>query len=123
MFPSVAIIINHAGWAPELDQNSERQIWTENLHKLSEQANVAIKTSGWEMINRQWSFNYMADSIRTCLQVFGCERVMLASNFPLCTFNCSYAELWQSYRDELALPAALLQQLCADNAARWYKFN
>jgi len=119
-FPSVAIIINHGGLPPE--QINKRQTWLVNLQKLSEHSNVAIKLSGWEMTNRQWTSNYMQEITTLCLQLFGSERVMLASNFPLCTFSYSYAELWQRYQRELPLTADIWQQLTANNACRWYQF-
>ena len=122
-FPSVSIIINHAGLPPKPEQNNERQIWTENLQKLSEQANVAIKMSGWEMVNRQWTSHFMLESTALCLQLFGSERVMLASNFPLCTFSLSYRDLWQLYQTELGISANTWRQLSADNASRWYQFT
>jgi predicted TIM-barrel fold metal-dependent hydrolase len=120
-FPNVAIIINHGGLPPE--QINERQTWLANLQKLSEHSNMAIKLSGWEMTNRQWTSNYMQEITTLCLQLFGSERVMLASNFPLCTFSFSYAELWQRYQRELALTADIWQQLTANNARRWYQFT
>ena len=120
-FPSVAIIINHGGFPPE--QNSERQTWLANLQKLSEHPNVAIKLSGWEMTHRQWTCNYLQEITTLCLQIFGSERVMLASNFPLCTFSYSYSELWHYYQRELALTANIWQQLTANNASSWYQFT
>ncbi|WP_340678642.1 amidohydrolase family protein [Paraglaciecola sp.] len=122
-FPAVAIIINHAGLPPALAQSNQHQIWADNLQKLSEQANVAIKMSGWEMTNRQWTRHFMLESMALCLRLFGNDRVMLASNFPLCTFSHSYADLWQIYQTELVLPASTWRQLSADNASRWYQFN
>ena len=120
-FPSVAIIINHGGFPPE--QNSERQTWLANLHKLSELNNVVIKLSGWEMLNRQWKNSFLLEVTTLCLQIFGHHRVMLASNFPLCTFSHSYTALWQLYQRELALEDNTWQQISANNAKHWYQFT
>jgi L-fuconolactonase len=122
-FPTVAVIINHAGWPPELGRLNEHSKWADNLQKLSEHTNVAIKMSGWEMTNRQWSGRYMLNSVALCLRLFGDKRIMLASNFPLCTFSHSYTELWQRYQHELALPDTAWRQLSADNAMHWYQFK
>ncbi|KXI27652.1 amidohydrolase family protein [Paraglaciecola hydrolytica] len=119
-FPNVAVLINHGGWPPQRKQNAERQIWAENLQKLAEHNNVAIKMSGWEMIERTWNVSDISGCINTCLRVFGAERVMLASNFPLCTFSHSYTQLWQNYQREFGLTDSLWQQLSATNAAHWY---
>ena len=126
-FPEVAIIINHAGWPPAVNDTEQFKRWSDNLQALSEHPNVAIKMSGWEMPNHGWMPSDMLVILQHSIAVMGTERVMLASNFPLCNFSHSYASLWRLYRDkllnELLIPHAVWRQLSADNAAKWYQLD
>lgn len=125
-FPAVPIIVNHGGWPPSCAQPKPWQQWADSLQKLSEHANIAVKMSGWEMNNRHWQMPQVIDSMLYSLQIFGTRRVMLASNFPLCTFSFSYGELWRNYREAIVqaqLGETVWQQLSADNAAQWYQLT
>jgi len=92
--------------------------WLENLKLLAQSPNIAIKLSGWEMVNRQWQPGNIASAITQAVSIFGAQRVMLASNFPLCTWRFDYPTFWQTItelcnKDDLAA-------LCHDNALAWY---
>lgn len=119
---NLRIIINHAGWPP-VSGTIEDNKWQDNIHYLRDCENIAIKLSGWEMANRQWSFQAIEKPLKKVITCFGSPRVMLASNFPLCTLSRPYLELWQGYKNELHLSANLFQQLAYNNAAHWYKLN
>lgn len=119
--PNMAIIINHGGWPPTLGSD-DFIIWQRNLRRLSAHPNIAIKLSAWEMHDRHWLFDVAKEILRHSLDCFGHTRLMLASNFPLCTLSYTYATLWQGYYHELQLTPELFQQLTYTNAARWYKF-
>jgi predicted TIM-barrel fold metal-dependent hydrolase len=121
--PKLKVIINHAG-SPQLDNVSQH--WLENLKCLGQLPSCAIKCSGWEMINRDYTTAEVTAVIQQCLSAFGDNRVMLASNFPLATFSKSYQQLWQDYQQVIkTLNLTTTQQtlLCFDNAKTWYRFN
>lgn len=100
---TVRLIINHAGWAPANNNVNEQTKWKLNLQKLAGCENIAIKLSGWEMLDRAWQPQQIAAVIQECITTFSDTRVMLASNFPLCLFSMSYAELWEVYSETLSL--------------------
>jgi len=118
---NIIFIINHAGFPP-LDTNSENwALWQESLSSVAQFENVAIKCSGWEMINREYSVDWQADIVKFCIETFSFERVMLASNFPLVLFSHSYKDYWQTMVEQLEehhLPALL-----NNNAKQWYKLQ
>ncbi len=94
------VIINHAGFPP-LDGNhtdSKQMLnnWLASMTALSKNPNVYIKCSGWEMTNRHYTKAQVGSILRELIKLFGINRVMLASNFPLCTFSLSYNEYWQN---------------------------
>lgn len=110
------LIINHAGWPS--DCRNSYAIWRRNLRTLSENSSIAIKLSGWEMTNRDYSMRFAQNVINDALDIMGDSRVMLASNFPLCLLSCDYLTLWQRY---LAVtPPRYVQRLFCDNACHWY---
>ena len=129
--PRLKIIIDHAGWPPYHQHNSHKkynntqwQLWLAGIQKLSKYPNCAIKCSGWEMTERKYDLAWQQQVIQYCLTEFGVNRVMLASNFPLCLFNNSYQELWQSYLHTTVQTSQELQQaLCFNNAKHWYRFE
>lgn len=119
---SVSIIINHAGSPPAADDLVGQQKWQLNLQKLARHENVAIKLSGWEMLNRDWQAQQITLVIQECLAIYSDSRVMLASNFPLCIFSMSYADLWSIYAALPEISAQSFEKICFRNAQNWYDF-
>jgi predicted TIM-barrel fold metal-dependent hydrolase len=146
--PKLQLIINHAGW-PTLNStenntenntkiNAKNSAWLTGLQCLSQVANCAIKCSGWEMSDRTYQLNTVKIVINDCLEYFGDDRVMLASNFPLCLFSHSYQDYWDNQiklieqldnhllskklNKQLSIDL-LKEKLCYSNAQRWYKFT
>lgn len=115
--PNLTIVINHAGLV------SERYFsqWQSALELLAPYPNIYLKCSGWEMNDRQYKKSWLDKVIATSVQYFGPGRVMLASNFPICLLSCSYADLWQNYR-QLELDSNLWSALSFDNANKTYRF-
>ncbi len=85
-------IINHAGFPPKVtskacskDINADAwRLWQQHITELARYPNVFIKCSGWEMQDRQYKMSWFSKITSFCLKTFSVERVMLASNFPLC---------------------------------------
>jgi len=146
--PNLLLMINHAGSPPYLtnvgemasgiytiksfnylsteindkDITDEFNHWLIGLNKLAQFTQCSIKCSGWEMVNRKYSLAYCEQIIAQCIEVFSFDRVMLASNFPLCLFSKGYQELWH-YQSKLPhYNEQQLTQLCFENAKKWYKF-
>lgn len=119
--PNLNVILCHAG-APLADGHSRTiENWKNAIQRLSAFPNVAAKLSGWEMQNRSWQFAHICPFLDHALTCFGEERLMLASNFPLCLWRKPYSVFWRLYTDNL--PKRLLTKLCFNNAAQYYRFN
>ena len=116
--PHLSIIINHAGFPPKVS-DEQFSLWVSNMRLIAKHPRVAIKCSGWEMSDREYDLEWALTVIEQCMYDFGQDRVMLASNFPLCLFSRDYSEYWQSF---LNLPDDTKKALLSDNARRWYKF-
>lgn len=87
------------------------QTWRSQLHELARFPNVLIKISGlanwisgFDFHSRpvEGSSQEMADLWRpyfeTCVELFGPERCMLASNFPVESPATSYRTLWNAFK-------------------------
>lgn len=141
--PGLRVIIEHAGLPPYIEDSGLSKAgsylmsslsnqtnwleWLSGLKTLSQFEQCAIKCSGWEMIDREFKCYWQQAVIENCISVFGDNRVMLASNFPLTLFTQSYDSLWQGYKG--------LFELCEDftedqytaltyiNAVHWYRLQ
>ena len=94
--PHLNIALCHCGspW----DQTPEGlDSWRKGLEKLAELPNVACKVSGLGMFNPHWKAEDLRPIILNCLDIFGPERLMFGSNFPVDKLYRSYQELWQTY--------------------------
>jgi len=128
--PTLTVIIDHAGWPPypnegKFDSKSQEYTWHNwqaAIHTLSEFEQCAIKCSGWEIIDKNYTIEFLGKVIGSCIETFGDNRVMLASNFPLTLFNRSYDSLWQTYSG-LNFTSNQLTALMSANAAYWYRLT
>jgi len=124
---NISFIINHAGFPPTDIQSVEWQYWQSNLLKLSSYPHVAIKCSGWEMSDRNYNQAWLTQSLTIIFDIFGQNRMLMASNFPLCLFSHnSYQNYWYSVIESDFIQALSAQEksaLCYDNALRWYAIN
>ena len=123
-------IINHAGFPPKRvpkDINSHAwHLWQQHINELAKYPNVFIKCSGWEMTDRHYAMSWFSQVCQFCINEFSIERVMLASNFPLCLLgkkvgkeaskergkqlsNKSYGSYWQDI-----LESTVIKQ-CSEN--------
>ncbi|MBU2977605.1 amidohydrolase family protein [Alteromonas sp. C1M14] len=115
-FPALPFIINHAGF-PFSDTLSPNH-WQNNLAELAQYSNVAIKLSGWEMQERQWKTKVIRPVMHHIFNVFGRQRVMLGSNFPLCLWHASYENFWQTMVSIVAIDD--VEAVACNNARHWY---
>ena len=130
--PTLTVIIDHAGWPPALpesknsgDNKSKEATWLNwqaAINTLSQFEQCAIKCSGWEIIDKNYTIEFLEKVIGNCIDTFGDKRVMLASNFPLTLFNQSYNSLWQTY-SSLNFTSDQLMALTSANAAYWYRLT
>jgi predicted TIM-barrel fold metal-dependent hydrolase len=115
-FPDQTIVLDHVG--TPLGRGSyegklaERfGIWRDNIRELAKSPKVVVKLGGLAMafcnfpsflaeprapssqLAAEW-----APYIETCIEVFGPERCMFESNFPVDMGACSYATLWNAFK-------------------------
>lgn len=132
----LCISINHAGFAPFTDDLSFSD-WQKTLASFAEFSKCVVKVSGMEMTCRKYSKKDMERVLNACCDIFGEQRVMLASNFPLVELGIvddeqainatevqrlKYEGYW---RNCLRVSDALgfdTDKLCRLNAGSFYRF-
>jgi predicted TIM-barrel fold metal-dependent hydrolase len=111
--PELQIILNHAGL---LQINKSYQT---ALLELSDCANIAIKFSGFEHVANPLE---PAACLALLLSYFGEDRVMFASNYPVCLMSKNYEAVWLDYY-ALIERKSLWQKLSYHNAKRLYRLK
>ena len=88
-FPNVPIVIDHAG-SPYDQTDSGLKLWREGLEALAKLPNIHIKLSGFGMYDSDWSFESSLVLFQVLLELFGANRIMWGSNFPVDSLMKSY---------------------------------
>ena len=120
-FPNTAIIIDHAG--SPYDQSPEGLgIWQRGLQHLAQLPNCAIKLSGFGMYDHHWHSRSLATIVPTINDLFGPERTMFGSNYPVEKLAQPYAHLIEQL-SSFYPDAAERQAVFRDSAARYYRLS
>ncbi len=120
-FPRIPIVIVHA-FLP-VDRSAEGLAgWRKACARAAAQPNVAIKISGLGEAGKPWTLASNGPIIRDAIAVFGVERCMFASNFPVDRIVGSFETIYDGFHAATAhLSAADKRRLFHDNAARIYR--
>ncbi len=115
------VIIDHAG--SPYDQGSDGiSRWRDGMARLADLPNTSVKLCGFGMFDRNWNGDSIRPIIATIAELFGPQRTLFASNFPV-------DKLMRPYRSSLGDIAGLYadyssQERAAifhDNARRIYR--
>jgi len=120
-FPRVQFVLNHAGFP--LRGTTDFDAWKKGLSLLAENKNVVCKLSGFWQEKRN-SIETIRPYVETTITIFGAERCMFASNFPVDKPNASMFHIWSTYEeivDKMNLSASAKRALFHDNAVKFYK--
>jgi len=120
-FPDTSIIINHAGLPAD---RSEAGLagWRAAMSKMAQWRNVSVKISGLGQRGVAWTVAANGPIVRDVIALFGVERCMFASNYPVDRLCASLATIFSGFRAIVSnLPAADQRMLFHDNAVRIYR--
>ncbi|KAA0970150.1 amidohydrolase family protein [Aureimonas fodinaquatilis] len=115
-FPTVRIVLNHIGGifgAGPYDGRRQESfdLWRSAMQELATCPNVFVKIGG--MSNARSGFNLRnrpaparsqelaalwKPYVETCIELFGADRCMFESNFPVEKQSVSYTVLWNSFK-------------------------
>jgi predicted TIM-barrel fold metal-dependent hydrolase len=89
--PKVTFILQHAGMLEDLSSQG-RAAWREGMRRLAGRPNIVSKLSGLGTFIHRNDPAHVADIVAETVAIFGAERCLFGSNFPI-------EKLWTSYRD------------------------
>ncbi|WP_338787305.1 amidohydrolase family protein [Metabacillus sp. FJAT-53654] len=123
-FPEQLFVLDHIG-KPDI-KNKEISFWKENLTKLAEYKNVYVKVSGM-VTEADWK-NWRKEDFKAYLDIvfnaFGPERVMIGSDWPVCTVSESYESVMGIVLDYVKQFASGYEsQILGENCSRFYSIK
>ena len=99
--------------------------WKEGMALLAKEPNITCKLSGLVMFQHQWTANSLRPFWEYILNVFGPDRCLFASNFPVDKLHASFGELVEATLQilkERGLNQTEIEHIFHDNACRIYRF-
>jgi predicted TIM-barrel fold metal-dependent hydrolase len=113
-FADTTIVLNHAG----LPSDQEFSGWREAVARLAAYPNVAVKISGLGKVAAK------REVVLTVIELYGTQRAMFASNFPVDGLCTSFSEIYSTF-DEITrgFSDAERRALFHDNAVRIYRMG
>ncbi|MEO6016551.1 MAG: amidohydrolase family protein [Polaromonas sp.] len=123
MFPQVPIALNHHGFAWDRSEEGLKR-WRGWMDTLARQENVYVKLSEFGLRDRAWDWKENGYIVRETLAIFGWQRCMFASNFPVASLRIGYPELVSGMSRILdTFPACQQRAVMCDNALGFYAID
>lgn len=120
-FPNQAFVLDHIAKPPIAE--GRMQPWARDMRALAASGNVSCKLSGM-VTEAKWG-GWKAEDFRpyldVVLEVFGPARLMIGSDWPVCTLSAEYGETMGLVREYVAaLSEAEQAAILGGNCARVY---
>jgi predicted TIM-barrel fold metal-dependent hydrolase len=108
-FPDVTFILEHAGMLEDFSDEG-RSAWREGMGRLAAQPNVVSKLSGLGTFIHRNDPEHIATVAGETMALFGSERCLFGSNFPI-------EKLWTDYQSLVSAYRAAMARFSAEDAA------
>jgi len=120
-YPETPVVINHT-FLPSDRSPDGLAGWRGALTRAASAPQTTIKISGIGLKGRRWSLEDNRAIIRDTIEIFGPDRCMFASNFPVDGLCGSFDMIFSGFKQATAdLPQADRLRLFHDNAIRVYR--
>ncbi len=122
-YPDTAIILNHTGLPA--DRSPEGLAgWREAMRLLATVPHAYVKISGLGVRDKPWLVEDNRPIIRDTIELFGADRCMFASNFPVDSLVAPFETIFDGFRKSVKdLSAEDQRKLFHDNAIRVYRIE
>jgi len=91
-FPNTPIVLNHTGF-PWDRSEAGLAAWRQGMATLAREPNVHVKISEFGLRDRAWDYESNRLVVLEALAIFGIERAIFATNFPVAGLRIGYGEL------------------------------
>ena len=122
-FPRTPIVLNHTGFP--WDRSEEGlAAWRRGMEAVAAQPNVHVKVSEFGLKDAPWDYQSNRRIVREAIAIFGIERCLFASNFPVAGLRVGYDALVRAVDRMLAdRSPADRERFFWRNAASFYRLS
>jgi predicted TIM-barrel fold metal-dependent hydrolase len=114
-FPDTPIVLNHTGFP--WDRSEEGlAAWRRAMAVLAREPNVHVKVSEFGLKDQAWDYEANRRVVLDALAIFGVERAMFATNFPVAGLRIGYGDL-------VAAMSRMLDHLSPEQRDRFFWQN
>jgi predicted TIM-barrel fold metal-dependent hydrolase len=121
-YPNIQLILNHAGMPLFAEEVTDHITWRNGLDRLAQLPNIAIKISGFGMFDHDWKIATIKPLVLEIIDIFGIDRCMFASNFPVDGLYSDFDVLYNAF--EIIMKHFSItekQKFFHDNAVKFYR--
>tara|TARA_B100000519_G_scaffold202995_1_gene223486 strand:+ start:14753 stop:15589 length:837 start_codon:yes stop_codon:yes gene_type:complete len=122
LVPNLRAVLDHIG-KPEIAEK-KIQPWLNDIRKISSIDNVFCKLSGMitEANQKNWRVEDLKPYVHHVLALFGADRIMFGSDWPVCTLAGQYKDVKNSFDEILKdLDLKSKNKIFGENASKFYK--
>jgi len=119
--PETLVVLNHTGMPIEQGEAGFAN-WRAGMRQLASNDNVVAKISGLGMVDRHWTEESIRPFVLETIELFGTDRTMFGSNFPVDKLYSSFDDLFGAFERVVSgFSEAEKHKLFHDNALRAYR--
>src|SRR5260370_4005245 len=122
-FPNQLFALEHCGSPIDRDADGMRR-WREGLAGVAIWPNVVIKISDLVAYDHEWTLESLREVVLRCLDCFGPQRAMFASDFPVAGLHATFDQVYGAFKTIVSgFSAGEQRALFFDNAERTYRIG
>ncbi|KAA0069232.1 amidohydrolase family protein [Tardiphaga sp. P9-11] len=120
-FPNTTFVLEHAGMLEDTSP-AGWQKWREGMAALADCGNVNVKLSGLGTFDHAYRFETVAPIIAETVAMFGSDRCLFGSNFPIEKLWTDFRALYATFRKAIEQMTEVVQHdVLYNTAARLYR--
>lgn len=97
-FPDTSIVLDHAGMP--IDRTDDGlHYWRTGMRRVAERPNTTVKISALGTNDHSWTRDSIRRIVLETIEVFGPERTMFGSNFPVDGLYSTFGDLYAAFFD------------------------
>lgn len=116
------VVIDHMGSPHDLSE-AGLITWASGMRSLAKLSHVSVKLSGYAMYFRSDLAGVAVRLTQDTLRMFGPDRVMFGSNFPVDSLHLTYADVLDFVIAQVGDAPGILDKVLYSNAHRFYQFG
>jgi predicted TIM-barrel fold metal-dependent hydrolase len=120
-FPDIVFVLEHAGMLEDMSEAGWKD-WREGMQRLADEPNMNVKLSGLGTFVHACRADVMEPIIQETVDIFGADRCLYGSNFPIEKLWTDYGTLYRTFRAAIDhLEESGQRAVLHDTAARLYR--